>query len=61
MLNTSVKTGNVSQDVTIYDSAIISHAVKGSFFIDFEWGSRISDALMGDDPRYGGERVVENA
>lgn len=59
MLNTQVRTGNTnsSQNVTIYDSAIISHIVKGSFFIDFEWGSRISDGLMGDDPRYRGEKV----
>ena len=59
MLNTQVRMGNtnLSQDVTIYDSAIMSHIAQGSFFIDFEWGSRISDALMGDDPRYQGERV----
>lgn len=52
MLNTAVKTGNVSHNVTIYDSAIISHTVKGSFFVDFDWRSKMSNALMCDKPRY---------
>lgn len=50
--NTSVHpTCNVSNRSYSYGTSSMDHREQGTFFVSFEWGSKISERLMGDRPR----------